>query len=100
MRKALVVGIDNYPGCPLQGCRNDSEAIEDLLANNENGDPNFSVFKKDDVPTKGELREHIRKCFDGDCEVALFYYSGMGISIPSVVIWLLPITLLMIGAYR
>lgn len=78
MRKALVVGIDNYPGCPLQGCRNDSEAIEDLLANNENGDPNFSVFKKDDVPTKGDLREHIRKCFDGDCEVALFYYSGHG----------------------
>ena len=25
-RKALVVGIDNYPSCPLYGCCNDSEA--------------------------------------------------------------------------
>lgn len=42
-RKALVVGIDNYPTHPLNGCCNDSEAIKDLLANHGNGDPNFEV---------------------------------------------------------
>ena len=44
-RKALVVGIDDYPNCPLHGCCNDSEVIKDLLANDGNGDPNFSTLK-------------------------------------------------------
>lgn len=77
-RKALVVGIDDYPTCPLHGCCNDSEAIKDLLSNQGNGDPNFSVWKKDNVKTKGELKQLIQKCFDGDADVALFYYSGHG----------------------
>ena len=77
-RKALVVGIDDYPSCPLSGCCNDSEAIKDLLSNHGNGDPNFSVWKKDNVMTKGELRGLIEKCFEGDADVALFYYSGHG----------------------
>lgn len=77
-RKALVVGIDEYTRCPLHGCCNDAEAIKDLLSNHDNGDPNFSVWKKDNVATKGELRELIEKCFEGDADVALFYYSGHG----------------------
>ena len=77
-RKALVVGIDNYPSCPLYGCCNDSEAIKDLLSNHENGNPNFAVWKKDNVMSKGELRMLIEKCFEGDADVALFYYSGHG----------------------
>ena len=77
-RKALVVGINDYPTCPLRGCCNDSEAIKDLLSNHGNGDPNFSVWKKDNVATKGELRVLIEKCFEGDADVALFYYSGHG----------------------
>lgn len=78
VRKALVIGIDDYPSCPLYGCCNDAEAIKDLLSNNENGNPNFSVLKKDNVMTKGELRKLIEKCFEGDADVALFYYSGHG----------------------
>lgn len=77
-RKALVVGINDYTTCPLRGCCNDSEAIKDLLSNHGNGDPNFSVWKKDNVATKGELRGLIEKCFEGDADVALFYYSGHG----------------------
>ena len=77
-RKALVVGIDNYPSCPLYGCCNDSEAIKDLLSNHENGNPNFAVWKKDNVMIKGELRMLIEKCFEGDADVALFYYSVGG----------------------
>ena len=77
-RKALIVGIDNYPNCPLYGCCNDAEAIKDLLTNNGNGDPNFAVWKKDNVQTKGELKTLIQKCFEGDADVALFYYSGHG----------------------
>ena len=78
IRKALVVGIDNYPTCPLSGCCNDSEAIKDLLTNHGDGDPNFSVWQKNNVATKSELRGLIEQCFSGDADVALFYYSGHG----------------------
>lgn len=78
MRKALVVGIDDYLSCPLNGCCNDAEAMKDLLANNENGDPNFEVRKKCNIKTKAELRQLVEQCFSGDAEAALFYYSGHG----------------------
>lgn len=78
IRKALVVGIDDYPSSPLSGCCNDAEAIKELLANHEEGNPNFEVLKKENVATKGELRELIEHCFEGDADVALFYYSGHG----------------------
>lgn len=78
MRKALVVGIDDYASSPLYGCCNDAEAMKDLLANNENGDPNFEVRIKCDVQTKGELRRLVEQCFAGDEDIALFYYSGHG----------------------
>lgn len=85
-RKALVVGINDYPNCPLTGCCNDSEAIKDLLANNGNGDPNFDVYKKDNVRTKGELKDHIIKCFAGDSDVALFITPDMDTLTPWVAI--------------
>lgn len=78
VRKALVVGINDYPVCPLSGCCNDSEAVKDLLTIHGTGDPNFSVRKKDNVATKAELRYLIEQCFESDADVALFYYSGHG----------------------
>lgn len=77
-RKALVVGINDYPDCQLHGCLNDAEAVKDFLANHDNGDPNFDVWKKENVKTKGELKKCINQCFGGDAEVALFYFSGHG----------------------
>ena len=78
VRKALVVGINNYPAAPLKGCCNDSEAIKDLLTNHGNGNPNFDVWQKNNVSTKAELRQLIEQCFSGDADVAVFYYSGHG----------------------
>ena len=34
MKKAMVVGIKNYPQCPLHGCENDANAIEEILSRN------------------------------------------------------------------
>ena len=56
MNKALVVGIDKYAQCPLFGCCNDANSIEELLAHNEDGSPNFYVKKRLNVCTKGELK--------------------------------------------
>lgn len=78
MRKALVVGINDYPKCELKGCLNDAIAMGNVLDNNGDGSPNFAVEKMLDVKNKGELLEGITKLFDGDCETALFYFSGHG----------------------
>ncbi len=78
MRKALVVGINNYPTSPLHACINDASAFGTIIETHGNGDPNFAVILRTDVPTKGKLIELIDKLFSGDDEVALFYFSGHG----------------------
>ena len=78
MRKALVVGIDNYSQCPLRGCCNDADKLEKLLSRNDDDSPNFAVKLQKNISTKAILRKHIEECFSGDADVALFYYSGHG----------------------
>lgn len=78
MRKALIVGINQYPKAPLNGSVNDAMEISSILKTHGNGAPNFDVLTKTDVPTKGQLKELITKLFEGDCETALFYFSGHG----------------------
>ncbi len=79
MRKALVVGIDDYPGTTrLRGCVNDATSIASLLDTNADGSPNFSVMINTSVRTKGALRSMIKDLFKADDEVCLFYYSGHG----------------------
>lgn len=78
MRKALIVGIDDYTQCPLHGCCNDAEAINELLKNHGDGRPNFDTKLVKNVDSKGKLLQLIDQCFSGDADVALFYYSGHG----------------------
>ena len=80
-RKAVIVGIDNYPKASLHGCCNDADAMASVLSRHEDGSINFHVQKHTDdnaVKTKGGLRSLIGECFSGNEEVALFYYSGHG----------------------
>lgn len=82
MRKALVVGINDYPGSPLRGCVNDANRIASLLKKNGDGKPNFSVkllTAPSDTIGRAELRGAIEKLFAGDCDVSLFYFSGHGL---------------------
>lgn len=79
IRKALVVGIDNYPTNPLNGCVNDAEDIAELLKKNGDGSPNFEVKLMRDVKTREELLGMIDSLFcTGDSDIALFYFSGHG----------------------
>jgi hypothetical protein len=43
MKKALIVGINDYPNSPLGGCVNDANAIRTLLESHGDGSPNFNV---------------------------------------------------------
>lgn len=78
MRKALIIGIDNYTQCPLRGCCNDADAVARVLEVNGDGSPNFSVKLEKDVCCKAKLKGLIKDCFSGDADIALFYYSGHG----------------------
>jgi len=81
MRKALVVGIDDYPTCPLAGCVNDAIKLTSLLERHSDGSPNFSVRKLLSTSTnitRGILKGEIENLFSGDPETALFYFSGHG----------------------
>lgn len=78
MRKALVVGINDYPEHPLRGCINDARSVSYMLQKHENGKKNFDVKLKENVKTKGELLGYINSLFNGNPEVALLYFSGHG----------------------
>ena len=78
MRKALIVGINEYRNAPLKGCINDATTLASILRTNGNGSPNFGILQKLDVQTRGELRSLIEELFKGDHDAALFYFSGHG----------------------
>jgi len=102
-KKALVVGIDNYPGKLLSGCVNDARAVAQLFARHGDGEPNFDVElitapqpnADGSIPEPGDpetesspkggiskvlLGKKIHDLFAmGDSEtIALFYFSGHG----------------------
>lgn len=81
MKKALVIGIDDYPKSPLHGCVNDAHAIANTIESNGDGAPNFSVrliTSPSENITKPVLREAIEQLFSGESDMALLYFSGHG----------------------
>ncbi|MFN8288951.1 MAG: caspase family protein [Chitinophagaceae bacterium] len=78
MRKALLVGINNYPDSPLSCCINDASVVGAILETNGDGSPNFEVHVETDVPTKSALRKMIANLFEGESDCALFFFSGHG----------------------
>lgn len=78
MRKALVVGINQYGACPLNGCINDANEISKLLDRHSNGEKNFDVKLILDISSKSKLRNKIKELFKGNNEIELFYFSGHG----------------------
>jgi len=81
MRKALVVGVNDYPSSPLSGCVNDANAIATMLESHGDGSPNFGVRLitcPSTAITRPVLREAIEQLFTGDADMALLYFSGHG----------------------
>lgn len=78
MRKALVVGLNNYPKCELKWCNNDAVAMRELLESNSDGSPNFEVISIIDECSRARLSKSIEKLFSDDADIALLYFSGHG----------------------
>lgn len=81
MRKALIVGVNDYPKCPLTGCENDAVRIAKLLGFHHDEKPNFScrtyLSSKTDI-TRKFLRSALEELFADPADAALFYFSGHG----------------------
>jgi uncharacterized caspase-like protein len=84
MRKALVVGINEYPKIGnLYGCANDARAVVEMLERHYDGSRNFGVkaLIADSAATavsKEQLDNGIDALFKDDAEVALLYFAGHG----------------------
>ena len=78
MKKALVVGINNYPTAPLLGCVNDASGLATIIETHGDGAPNFDVRLETDVKTKSDLKTMISELFSGSSDTVLLYFSGHG----------------------
>jgi hypothetical protein len=81
MRKALLVGIDNYPTSPLPCCEKDATQLTSVLERHHNGNQNFecrTFISSKDTITRARLRELIAELFAKPADTALFYFSGHG----------------------
>ncbi len=81
MKKALIVGIDDYgnPSLNLTASVNDAIAVEKLMKYHGDGKTNFDVVTlKENVQTKAELNSLIIELFKYPSDIALFYFSGHG----------------------
>ena len=83
MKRALIIGINDYDGSPLKGCINDANNIFNLIQRNEDGTPNFDCKKliSSEVRiTRSMLKENIEKLFKDEADMAFLYFSGHGTS--------------------
>lgn len=80
MRKALLIGINNYgdPVNNLTGCLEDIKALRPLLERNGDGTKDFDVLMLSDEQSSSNAMSHIEQLFNGDGEIALLYFSGHG----------------------
>lgn len=86
MRRALVVGIDDYPASPLTGCVADAKGMASFLQRQQDGRRNYdvrlvtsdtaSINRRDLRTFLAELFEHAR-----DASI-LFFFAGHGAQTP------------------
>ena len=79
MRKALIVGINEYPTeNELAWCDNDALAMKEYIATNGDGSPNFDVLMIIGSCNQNDLTKAIQELFADDSDIALLYFSGHG----------------------
>jgi hypothetical protein len=81
MRRALIVGLDDYPDCPLNSCVNDANRIGEIIRRNADGSPNFDcrfLLAPSSTVERRTLAQAIEQLFASEADVAVFYFSGHG----------------------
>ena len=73
MRRALLIGINNYPGdLRLGGCIEDINSLKNAIERHGNGEKNFGVKLMKDVQTSKEIMDGVKELFHDGADVALF----------------------------
>jgi hypothetical protein len=85
LRKAVLVGINAYPGCPLDGCRNDSTDTSSFLVEKQGFDPTNIKILLDGDATTANIKAALVWLSEGlkAGDIACFWYSGHGAQIPN-----------------
>lgn len=78
MKKAFVVGIDNYKSRPLEACVKDAEEVAQLLLEPDYYDFDVEVCTNEKASLQS-VRQGINRLLEGDPDLALFYFSGHGV---------------------
>jgi len=85
MNRALLVGINAYPGQPLKGCVNDVVDMANFLVNNCGFTMDEIRLLVDERATKEAIIERLGWLLTGvkSGDRILFHYSGHGVQLPS-----------------
>ena len=81
MRRALIIGLDDYPGAPLHGCVNDAQLLSSVLSRHHDKRVNFHcemITAPATTVTRSLLREKISELFKEPADVAFLHFSGHG----------------------
>lgn len=79
MKKALLIGIDNYPnGNQLTGCVEDINNLKSVIERNSDGKVNFHVKMMPDEQSSENAMEAIKDLFKDTSDIAMLYFSGHG----------------------
>lgn len=84
MRRALLIGIDNYPTAPLRGCVADAERVHALLRQHDDGEPNYDCRllvapQGGKELDKATVREALETHFSRPADSAFLLFSGHGL---------------------
>jgi hypothetical protein len=81
MRRALIIGIDEYPNHSLHGCVNDAQKIKEVLSRHYDNTLNFQceiLTAPSSNITRPMLRQKISELFRHQADVAFLHFSGHG----------------------
>lgn len=86
MDKALLIGINKYPGCPLFGCCNDVDSVRQLLIDFFGFKPENIIVLKDGDATTSHIMMQIGAWVVQGTQAGdrvLLHYSGHGVQVPT-----------------
>lgn len=81
MRKALLVGVEQYEITPLKGCEKDTISLANILARNDDTSSNFTselLISSEIFISERKLKYELVQLFNHESDIVLFYFSGHG----------------------